>query len=127
MSIKIVILSLPDDKERRDSCTKELTGLGLPFAFLDAVKGREILDADLQRFYDEDLNRRTFKRPLSRNEVACYLGHRKIWRDIADSDEDLCLVLEDDACFVQDPRPFLDAAAQNSDLFLGSGLIKLAP
>ncbi|MDA7963958.1 glycosyltransferase family 25 protein [Ruegeria sp.] len=111
-------MSLPDDKERRDCCAAELAGLGLPFAFVDAVQGRHIPDADFARLYDEGLNRRAFKRPLSRNEVACYLGHRKIWRDIAEGDQDVCLVLEDDACFVQDPRPFLDAVAQNADLFL---------
>lgn len=117
MSIRTFILSLPEDLERRHFCGNELTHLGLRHAFADAISGDQLDEADLQRIYDADMNRSKFKRPLSRSEVACTLGHRQIWQRVADSPNPVSLVLEDDATFVQDPRPFLGAIDQRAECF----------
>ncbi|CUH49822.1 glycosyltransferase family 25 protein [Ruegeria atlantica] len=108
MSIKTVILSLPNDVERRRFCESEIARFGLCHKFSDAIAGDQISNAELRKFYDADMNRIKFKRPLSRNEVACTLGHRQIWQEIVKSQDYVSLVLEDDAAFVQDPRSFLE-------------------
>jgi len=95
----------------------ELEKLGVPYEFVDAVSGDQISDGDLQNLYDADMNRSKFKRPLSRNEIACTLGHRKIWQQLADSGSSLSLVLEDDATFVTDPRVFLNELGHHADRF----------
>ncbi|WP_170426116.1 glycosyltransferase family 25 protein [Ruegeria arenilitoris] len=117
MSIKAVILSLPDDVERRRSCDYEFDRFGLEHEFCDAISGDQINTSELKGFYDADMNRIKFKRPLSRNEVACTLGHRLIWKAIADSQDPVALVLEDDATFVQDPRSFLEELAKRGPHF----------
>ena len=114
MSIKAVILSLPKDVDRRSACQTECTQLGLPHSFFDAIYGDQLSDADVSRIYDAKRNRRAFKRPLSRNEIACALGHLKIWQAIAEAEDALTLVLEDDATFLQNPMPFLDALSESS-------------
>ena len=117
MSIKTVILSLPKDVERRRSCEAELAHLGLQYEFADAISGDQLEEADLSRIYDVAKNRSMFKRPLSRNEVACTLGHRLIWQVVATSEYPVSMVLEDDATFVQDPRPLLDEISQCAECF----------
>lgn len=107
MPIKTVILSLPKDAERRRLCAQELALLGLSHEFSDAISGAQLDQKQLATVYDAQTNKSKFKRPLSANEVACTLGHRKIWQSIASSDDKVCLVLEDDATFMRDPRPFL--------------------
>ncbi len=124
MSIKAVILSLPQDVERRRFCESEFTRFGLNHEFCDAIAGDQLNNSELQRIYDADMNRSKFKRPLSRNEVACTLGHRRIWKDIAASSDFVNLVLEDDATFVQDPRPFFNELAGCGECFEGV-MIKL--
>ncbi|WP_420587339.1 glycosyltransferase family 25 protein [Ruegeria sp.] len=117
MSIKTVILSLPKDVERRRFCEKELERLGLHHRFFDAIPGDQLDKSGLGDLYDADMNRSKFKRPLSRNEVACTLGHRQMWQEIANSPDPISLVLEDDATFVQDPRPFFDELFQCGECF----------
>ena len=117
MPIKVVILSLPKDQERRQFCKSELTHLGLKHEFTDAISGDQLDDGLIQRIYNAEMNRSTFKRPLSRSEVACTLGHRQIWKEIASGKNAVGLILEDDAKFVQDPRPFLDALDNCSECF----------
>nr|WP_247744219.1 glycosyltransferase family 25 protein [Ruegeria sp. R14_0] len=120
--IKAVILSLPNDLERRRSCKDEFDRLGLSHEFCDAISGDQMNSSDWQSLYDAEMNRIKFKRPLSRNEVACTLGHRRIWQKIGESQDAVSLVLEDDATFVQDPRPFLEEifahGAQFEDLMI---------
>lgn len=114
MSIKAVILSLPRDIDRRNACEAECTQLGLSHSFFNAIYGDQLSDADVSRVYDAKRNRRAFKRPLSRNEIACALGHLEIWQAIAEAEDALTLVLEDDATFIQNPMPFLDALSESS-------------
>ena len=117
MSIKAVILSLPNDVERRRFCESEFARFGLRHQFSDAIAGEQLDSSELRSFYDANMNRIKFKRPLSRNEVACTLGHRQIWQEIADSSDHVSLVLEDDAKFIQDPRPFFEALAECGERF----------
>ncbi|WP_170770666.1 glycosyltransferase family 25 protein [Ruegeria lacuscaerulensis] len=117
MSIRTFILSLPKDVERRRFCERELTQHGLHHEFCDAISGDQMAEADLRCVYDADMNRVKFKRPLSRGEVACTLGHRKIWQTIAESNQCVSLVLEDDATFIVDPQPFLNALEDCPECF----------
>lgn len=117
MSVKTIILSLPKDVERRQFCHRELEQFGLTHHFSDAIPGDQLEESDMLRIYDPEMNRSKFKRPLTRSEVACTLGHRRIWQEIANSEDDLYLVLEDDATFVHDPTPFLNAISQSSECF----------
>lgn len=117
MSIKAVILSLPTDVERRRFCENEFARFGLNLEFSDAISGDQLNNSELQSFYDAEMNRVKFKRPLSRNEVACTLGHRQIWQEVVDSKDPVSLVLEDDATFVQDPRPFFDELSECGECF----------
>ncbi|WP_171240392.1 glycosyltransferase family 25 protein [Ruegeria sp. HKCCA5491] len=117
MSITAVILSLPKDVERRRFCEAELARFGLSHEFSDAIAGEQLGRSDLKLIYDEEMNRAKFKRPLSRNEVACTLGHRQIWQHIAESRDCVGLVLEDDATFIRDPRSFLNALAECPECF----------
>ncbi|WP_424832238.1 glycosyltransferase family 25 protein [Ruegeria sp.] len=119
MSIKATILSLPKDAARRNACGSELAQLGLSFEFIDGIAGSQLAEEVFDGIYDAELNRSVFKRPLNRNEVACALGHRKIWRKIADGEQPIGFVLEDDATFLHDPRPFLTALMQNAEQFEG--------
>ncbi len=117
MSITAVILSLPKDVERRRFCEAELARLGVQHKFSDAISGDQLGGSELKRIYDAEMNRAKFKRPLSRNEVACTLGHRQIWQHIAASDDCVGLVLEDDATFIRDPRSFLSALSECPQCF----------
>lgn len=117
MSIKAYILSLPKDVERRRLCDTELTELGMCHVFSDALCGDELEAAKLLDKYDATLNRQTFKRPLSRNEIACSLGHRKIWKQIATSSDAISIVLEDDATFLENPKSLILELASNVNAF----------
>lgn len=96
MSIPIRVLSLVDVVDRRKAVNAEFARHGLDFLFVDAIDGRRMADAELDLHYDRVRNARGFKRPLSPAEIACALGHRAIWRQVAEGSAPVVLVCEDD-------------------------------
>lgn len=117
MSIPIHVLSLIHATDRRESISREFSGHGLEFSFFDAIDGADITDADFHRHYDGHLNARNFKRPLSRGEVACALGHRAIWREIAGGDAPVALVCEDDTLLAPEIGDFLRSVTASAESF----------
>lgn len=92
----ISVISLTYATERRKLCAREMMRAGLAFTFFDAVNGAGLTDVEIAAAYDEQLNKQEFKHPLTRSEVACYLSHRALWRQIAEGDAPGGIVLEDD-------------------------------
>ncbi|MFW2404525.1 MAG: glycosyltransferase family 25 protein [Gammaproteobacteria bacterium] len=120
--MKIFVISLDDQHDRRAAITQQLHGLGLEFEFFDAVRGSE---NPLQHFptvsnLQYQLNTR--REPLP-NEVGCYASHLSMWKRCAELGEPV-VIMEDD--FVaQDFFPAaIDAAG---DLIERYGFIRFEP
>jgi glycosyl transferase family 25 len=124
MPIPIYVLSLVDAAERRRAVHAEFVRHGLDFHFVDAVDSRSIAEADLHLHYDGTLNARNFKRPLARGEIACALGHRAIWKKIAEGPAPVALVCEDDALLSPGFGRFLRWVALRESAFADT-MIKL--
>ena len=86
----ILIISLPNAKERRDFQQNQLSKLGLEFEFLDATSIHDLNEATYKKHYQD------WQRPLKTTEVACYYSHRQAWDRVIQSNKP-ALILEDDA------------------------------
>lgn len=95
--MNIFVINLDKSVERLGEMTERLNHLGLPYTRISAVYGASLSETELNRHYDNSLNKRIYRRPLSVGEIGCYLSHRKIWQIMADKGLEMALVLEDDA------------------------------
>ena len=107
----ILVISLPNAKERRDFQQNQLSKLGLEFVFLDATSIHDLNEATYTQHYHD------WQRPLKETEVACYYSHRHAWDKVTQSNRPT-LILEDDAllskCVPDLLKEFTDK--QNIDL-----------
>lgn len=87
--MKIYIINLQKDRERRAFQEQQLHNLQLEYTIIDAVTAKEILP--LYEKYRDD-----WQRPLREVELACYFSHQKLWQRILQEQEP-ALILEDDA------------------------------
>jgi glycosyl transferase family 25 len=92
--MNILVISLPNAKERRDFQQNQLFKLGLDFKFLDATSTNDINTETYKKHYYD------WQRPLRNTEVACYFSHRSAWQKIIDNNMP-ALILEDDALLSQ--------------------------
>lgn len=92
--MKIILINLDGDTERRRRVEGRLRALGLDWERLPAVDGRR-LDPSHEALVDREAQAARGLR-ISPGEVGCWLSHRAAQRRIAEGPEDLALILEDD-------------------------------
>lgn len=93
---KVYVINLDRSKERLSRITDRFAQVGLTFERISAVDGRHITDSSLLD-YDYIRNRFNYGRKLTNGEIACYASHLRALRKFLNSDENYCLILEDDA------------------------------
>lgn len=82
----------------------------MPWSF---VEGFSRSDELCRTLYSPTKNYFLSKRPLTDTEIAIYAGHRKIWQEIADAEDEAAIVMEDDAQIV-DSAAIIEAVAYSA-------------
>ena len=90
------VISLSDQKKRREDSSKQFSKLNLNWEFLDAVDGR--LMKAFPKEYDNRKRVRHYGFSMSMGEICCFLSHRKAWAECVKLGKTM-LVLEDDFYF----------------------------
>ena len=88
--MKIYIINLPKDKERRGFQVAQLRELDLDYEIVNAISTNNIEKS----IYDK--HKYDWERPLRKVEVACYYSHRHLWEKIIANNQP-ALIMEDDA------------------------------
>ena len=106
--IEAFVLTIqPPEGMRRKHAEMQLEALGWPW---EAVTGPDRADDAILAEYSPFKNLLLNKRNLTRSEIACYVGHRRMWRRIVDRKLDFALIFEDDF-FIPDQAAFRNAVA----------------
>jgi GR25 family glycosyltransferase involved in LPS biosynthesis len=106
MDIPAYVLTIyPPGEGRRVRMAHEFARARFPWRFFEGVT---IQAPDLWQPYSRLQNLLFYKYSVSAPEMACYLSHRAIWREIADGQAEAALVFEDDA-FIKDDTAFYQA------------------
>lgn len=124
IDIPVFVISLPEAKARRESMSRRLHELGIPFRFFDAIDGRGF-DMDIHPSYNGRKRRRYFGKDLTGGEMGCLLSHRSIYERIVRDGISEALIFEDDV-IIDDEFPVVVSALLKQRLpyelvrFLGS-------
>lgn len=103
--MEIIVLTLPDARERQASIERQMSSLGLAFRFFYGTYGKDITDEQKAAIFDRAKSLKTIGYEMSPNEIACAWGHCRIYREIADREIPEAVIIEDDAILHQDlPR-----------------------
>lgn len=99
MDLKILVVNCKDSFDRRNSMSKQLDKLSIPYEFLEATEGRS-LSADWienntgGKLKDYYINKKHFS--INKNAIACADSHRRAQLIAANDDNSYTLILEDD-------------------------------
>lgn len=97
MGIEIFIIHLSRAEQRRAHVDHLIATLPLSASVIDAVDGGALSDVEIRSCYARGLHGPHYPFALSRNEIACFLSHRRAWQQILDRNLDAALIMEDDA------------------------------
>lgn len=96
------VVNLEKDVERRESISRQLDTLAIPYTIFNAVNGRALSVEEMARHYDEERAVREHRR-LVPGEIGCALSHLGIYREMVEKDLPSALILEDDASLMPEP------------------------
>jgi len=111
--IKIFVISLAREKQRREAMQKKLYGICDTFEFFDAIDGKK---ERLSQHNDYiGLKRRLFYgKDLSDGELGCFFSHRALINKIVQEKIPFAVVLEDDAILLNDFKPTVESLLNTS-------------
>ena len=92
--MRIIVINLDEDTERRERIERRMRELGLGWERLAAVHGSR-LDASHEALVDRAAHAARGLR-FSPGEIGCWMSHRMAQRMVAEGSDDMALILEDD-------------------------------
>jgi GR25 family glycosyltransferase involved in LPS biosynthesis len=95
---QVYCLNLDRRPDRMERMRKRFDHFGIRFERIAAVDGKTMSDSEYKKH-------KMYKKKLSKGELACTLGHQRIYKDALEKGYERILVFEDDARFVSN---FLD-------------------
>ncbi|CAM1648492.1 Glycosyl transferase [Bartonella apis] len=95
-TIKALIIHLDRADERQIQVELLERMLPCPAMVLGAVDSLDLDDKTIFQFYRKQLYRPFYPFALSKNEIACFLSHRRAWQKIVDEGMDAGFIIEDD-------------------------------
>ncbi|MDH7793513.1 MULTISPECIES: glycosyltransferase family 25 protein [Ochrobactrum] len=96
MNIKAFIIHLARATDRKPQVEKLIHELPVKTEVIDAVDSHVLTGAEISRVYKRQLHAPRYPFELSKNEIACFLSHRKAWQAIVDQQLDAGFIIEDD-------------------------------
>lgn len=96
-SLPIFVLTLEQDRARRQPLLDRLAELRLEHQLFFGVDGRQGLPTEYESMVDRSARTERIRRPMTDGEYACALSHLLLCRRIVESGIPRAIVLEDDA------------------------------
>ncbi|WP_319532961.1 glycosyltransferase family 25 protein [uncultured Cohaesibacter sp.] len=96
----VQVINLVRQRDRRDAIQQRMAELGIDCKILKAVDYKDLSEAEIAAQGPEFSLR--MLRPLSKGEVACSMSHRQALYNIAESQYEYGIILEDDAVLPDD-------------------------
>src|SRR5690554_9181 len=103
MDYKIFIINLDRSEDRWQHVQEQLAlWPDLPVERVSATDGYAASAAQINRYYSEEKNSRTYHKRLKPGEKGGFISHIRCWQKILDEDLDFALMLEDDFVVLED-------------------------
>jgi len=93
--MKIFVINLKTSVQRRQIMEKQLAKLNIPYEFFEAVKGADVPQEDIPKYYNmEYYNARPSY--FTPGLMGCTMSHYFLYKKIAEEKVDVAIILEDD-------------------------------
>ncbi len=93
----IIVINLLRDVDKKNHIIKILEPLNLPYEFFEAVDGKQLSEAEINKVYDSKTAKKIWGRDLTNGEIGCSLSHIGIYKKMLANNVQQAIILEDDA------------------------------
>lgn len=107
--IPVFVISIADNRDRRDHMLHILNDRHIPFEFFNAFDGRGKPTASISTLYSEENAEMRLGYKMIGSQVATVISHLNLYKHILELGYPYALILEDDIRFAQPIEPVLDS------------------
>jgi len=93
---KVFVINLDRSPDRLEFVKNQLSKYSIEFERSNGVVADTLSQEEIQKVYSPSKNKKQYVRPLHLGQIACYLAHMKVWREIITQNLDYAIILEDD-------------------------------
>lgn len=101
--MKIFVINLKKDVEKRQKIEAQLQALALEYEIIEAVYGKDLQDDELETLVKDYKNCY-----LTKGEIGCVLSHQLIYKKMQEENIHHALILEDDVVIKPETKDFLE-------------------
>ena len=112
-SICFLIINLDGAEKRWDFVVSQIEKFDLPVERVSAINGKDLHPP--YKYYKEKKFNIFFGKKTNPNVVAVFYSHLKALSQFLESDYDLCIILEDDACISKNFDVYINDIIKTSD------------
>ena len=98
LSHPLFLINVDRHRQRLEQSEAEFASHGIAFTRVSAVDHLDLTDEEMERVASK-ANPPEIKYHINSGEIACYLSHINVWRQIAKGDSAMAFVFEDDVQF----------------------------
>jgi|GEM_PF-5472540 len=98
LSSPLFLINVDRHRQRLEQSEAEFASHGIAFTRTSAVDHLDLTDEEMERVASK-ANPPEIKYHINSGEIACYLSHINVWRQIAKGDSAMAFVFEDDVQF----------------------------
>jgi glycosyl transferase family 25 len=107
MPLPVFVISLADNRDRRDHMSHLLNAHNIPFEFFNAFDGRGKTAASISSLYSEEHAVKSLGYKMIGSQVATVISHLSVYKHIVNQGYPYALIMEDDIRFVMPIEPIL--------------------
>lgn len=107
--MKVYVISLPEQEQRRKSAEQQLNDAGVPFEFFDGIRGEIAIRECMFEGFDDAAFKLNTGRLVAIGELGCFASHRELWKRCVALREPI-MIMEDDFNLLPEFARALDCA-----------------
>lgn len=92
----LYLINLKSAKNRLSRMADMLNEIGLHYEVIEAVDGRVLSQEEINGLYSRFKSWLVLNRQMTRSEIGCALSHKKAYRKFLATNEQSCVIFEDD-------------------------------
>lgn len=106
--MKIFVVNLEKDKERRESIVTQMQHLSIPFEFFKGFYAKEMSKEEISQHYNRKKTYRNLCLDMVPAQIGCALSHAMLYKKIIDDNIDVACIFEDDVILPETIKDDLD-------------------
>ena len=113
--MKTYVVNMKRDTEKRSRMEQQLKNFSLDVTFFEAIDGSQLSSDELKQWVNIEESKKRYGDYFTLPAIGCSLSHYRLYQTISSQNDDIVMILEDDAILAPGLESIIEEIAKNID------------